>query len=46
METRNAVAERAAKRRVEWEQERISRIWEMVDRGLLTEEEAKERLKT
>ena len=42
METRNPVAERAAKRRAEWEKERLEEVRQQVEDGLLTEEEGKE----
>ncbi len=39
----NPVAERAAKRRAEWERERLAKVKRLLDAGLLTEAEAKER---
>jgi hypothetical protein len=42
-EPRNPVAERALKRRAQWEAEREARIWAQVEAGQLTEE-AKQRL--
>jgi hypothetical protein len=42
-EIRNPVAERAEKRRAEWEAQRLAELKEQVEAGLITEEEAKER---
>lgn len=43
-ELQNPVADRALKRRAQWEAERRDRIWQMVEAGHLTEEQARERL--
>jgi hypothetical protein len=40
---RNPVAERAAKRRAEWERERLAEVRRQFEAGLLTQAEAKER---
>jgi hypothetical protein len=40
---RNPVAERAAKRRVEWERDRLAQVRRQLEAGLLTEAEAEER---
>jgi hypothetical protein len=39
----NPVAERAARRRAEWEKERLAEVRRQLEDGLLTEAEAKER---
>jgi hypothetical protein len=40
----NPVAQKAIIRRAKWEAERVAKIWQMVEDGILTEDEAKVRL--
>jgi hypothetical protein len=40
---KNPVAERAEKRRQEWEAQRLAKVRELVEAGILTEEEGRER---
>ncbi len=40
---KNPVAERAEKRRKEWEAQRLAEVRKLVDAGVLTEEEGRER---
>jgi hypothetical protein len=42
-EMKNPVAERALKRRIEWEAERLAGLKQKVEHGLITEEEASEK---